>query len=255
MNSYSFLDSNGNPNMPRAPPSPSPSQPGSQVNGMGGAQQNGVPLVNGLPSGGQQTDMNYLWGVIQQLSQLLEENRAQTLSIVNGVQAIQARAAEEGGVAELGVREVNGELNASRTAELNTQLSAAQKQLSDLSTSNTSLQTLITDYENALTLLLDKLRPYAYNQTQSMLALHKHYQTLLDNERSTSMSLRLEHAEWQAGLGRVADYARQALQTQSRAEEPLQSAIKELKEENRILRRLAGWEERADSSDEEEDKA
>lgn len=143
---------------------------------------------------------------------------------------------------------------ASRTAELNAQLSAAQKQISDLSTSNASLQSLITDYENALTLLLDKLRPYAYNQTQSMLALHKHYQTLLDNERSISMSLRLEHAEWQAGLGRVAEYARHALQTQSRAEEPLQSEIKALKEENRILRQLAGWEERPDSSEDEDEK-
>jgi hypothetical protein len=73
--------------------------------------QNGIPMVNGLPSGGQQTDMNHLWGVVQQLSQMLEENRAQTLGIVNGVQAIQARAAEEGGVAGMGLREVNGELS------------------------------------------------------------------------------------------------------------------------------------------------
>jgi hypothetical protein len=65
-------------------------------------------MVNGLPSGGQQTDMNHLWGVVQQLSQLLEENRAQTVGLVNGVQTIQARAAEEGG---LSLREVNGELN------------------------------------------------------------------------------------------------------------------------------------------------
>ena len=71
-------------------------------------QTNGIPMVNGLPSGGQQTDMNHLWSVVQQLSQMLEDNRAQTLGIVNGVQAIQARAAEEGGV---GIREVNGEIN------------------------------------------------------------------------------------------------------------------------------------------------
>jgi hypothetical protein len=66
------------------------------------------------------------------------------------------------------------------------------------------------------------------------------------------MQLRLEHAEWQAGLGRVADYARQALKVQSLGEEPLLGEIKALKEENRVLRRLAGWEEREGSSDEEE---
>lgn len=110
----------------------------------------------------------------------------------------------------------------------------------------------MTDYENALTLLLEKLRPYAYTQTTSILALHKHYQTLLDAERATSMQLRLEHSEWQAGLGRVAEYARHALKLQSQGDEGLIAEIRGLKEENRVLRRLAGWEEReGDSSDEE----
>jgi hypothetical protein len=69
MNNYSFLSSDSNPNnpnlpanmqqnmQPRAPPSPSPSQAGSQYSG-NGTQQNGIPMVNGLPSGGQQTDSN-----------------------------------------------------------------------------------------------------------------------------------------------------------------------------------------------------
>jgi hypothetical protein len=122
MNNFSFLDTAPNAqNMPRTAPSPTSSQPSPQANGMvggavggaggGGGQQNGIPMVNGLPSGGQQTDMNHLWGVVQQLSQLLEENRAQTAGIVNGVQAIQQRAAEEGVNGGLGMREVNGELN------------------------------------------------------------------------------------------------------------------------------------------------
>lgn len=42
--------------------------------------------------------MNHLWTVVQQLTQLLEENRAQTQGIVNGVQAIHARTVEEGGL-------------------------------------------------------------------------------------------------------------------------------------------------------------
>ncbi|KAF2689259.1 hypothetical protein K458DRAFT_413553 [Lentithecium fluviatile CBS 122367] len=213
-------------------------------------------MVNGLPSGGQQTDMNHLWGVVQQLSQMLEENRAQTAGIVNGVQAIQQRAAEEG-LGGLGIREVNGELNAaSQAAELTTlqsHLTSAQTAINTLTQSNNTLQTLLTDYENALTLLLDKLRPYAYNQTQAILSLHKHYNGLLDQERATSMQLRLEHAEWQAGLGRVADYARGALATSGEVERGLKGEIRELREENRVLRRLAGWEERkgGESSDEE----
>ena len=128
MNNFSFLESSQQQqaqqqhNQNRPPPSPSHSQAGSiagsQVNGGG---QNGVPMVNGLPSGGQQTDMNHLWAVVQQLSQLLEENKAQTRGIVEGVAAIQGRAAqEEGGevgglnprsASGMGMREVNGEIN------------------------------------------------------------------------------------------------------------------------------------------------
>jgi hypothetical protein len=122
MNNYSFLSSDSNPNnpnlpsnmqqnmQPRAPPSPSPSQNGSQYNG-NGAQPNGIPMVNGLPSGGQQTDMNHLWAVVQQLSQVLEDNKQQTLGIVNGVNAVRARAAEEGGPVNGSFRQVNGELD------------------------------------------------------------------------------------------------------------------------------------------------
>ncbi|KAF2181977.1 hypothetical protein K469DRAFT_250885 [Zopfia rhizophila CBS 207.26] len=240
MNNFSsFLDTStsslSGPNMPRQAPAPSPSTTAAhQANGIGGAA-NSIPMVNGLPSGGQQTDMNHLWSVVQQLSQVLEENRAQTAGIVNGVQAIQARAAEEGGVTGLSLREVNGELSAaSRTAEiqtLNSQLLTAQTTISDLSNSNNALRGLITDYENTLTLLLDKLRPYAYTQTQAMLALHKHYQTLLEQERATSMQLRLEHAEWQAGLGQVAEYARLALKMQTEAELPYKRELKEVKKD------------------------
>jgi hypothetical protein len=282
MNNYSFLESSQQQaaqqqqqhNQNRPPPSPSHSQAGSiagsQVNGGG---QNGIPMVNGLPSGGQQTDMNHLWAVVQQLSQLLEENKAQTRGIVEGVAAIQGRAAQEeggevggglnlrggGGVA---MREVNGEINgmfsllgdntdnhirlipdnhtltlltAATVANLQSQLTAAQSTIASLTSTNSSLSTLLTDYESALTLLLDKLRPYAYSQT--------------------SMGLRLEHADWQAGLSRVAENARNALRCQSEIEQGLRGRCKELGEENRVLRRMVGWEERESSDDEAEDKA
>lgn len=145
MNNFSFLESaqqqaqqQQQHNQSRPPPSPSHSQAGSiaasQVNGGG---QNGVPMVNGLPSGGQQTDMNHLWAVVQQLSQLLEENKAQTRGIVEGVAAIQGRAAlEEGG--EVGaaagpggrapMRELNGEINGMSIAVCRDNTNISQQQ-------------------------------------------------------------------------------------------------------------------------------
>ncbi len=68
------------------------------------------------------------------------------------------------------------------------------------------------------------------------------------------MGLRLEHAEWQAGLSRVADNARSALRTQGEVEEGLRRECKEVKEENRVLRRLVGWEEKEGSDDEADER-
>lgn len=276
----------------------------NQMNGGGGQPQNGgggVPLVNGLPSGGQQTDMNHLWSVVQQLSQMLEENKAATQGVLSGVAALQARGLEAGGEgldALLGGRggeggRENGEnagtsphtltcsrraalhafrgrtththtqnqtsiltqRPAARAAELSTlrtHLATSQTTILSLESHTSSLTSLVTDYENALTLLLDKLRPFAYTHTSSILALHKHYNALLDAERATSMKLRLEHAEWQAGLGRVAEYARKAVGEVGRGEEGWVRENRALREENRVLRGLVGWEERGGSSDEEE---
>ena len=66
------------------------------------------------------------------------------------------------------------------------------------------------------------------------------------------MGLRLEHAEWQAGLSRVAENARNALRMQGEVEEGLRGRCRELGEENRVLRRMVGWEERDGRDDGEE---
>ncbi|KAF2005533.1 hypothetical protein P154DRAFT_518300 [Amniculicola lignicola CBS 123094] len=256
MNNYSsFLDTSSTSQMPRQAPSPSPSQP--QSNGISShssagvgtmqAAANSIPMVNGLASGGQQTDMNYLWSVVQQLSQVLEENRAQTQGIVRGVETLRERGVEDGVLPSL--PQVNGEINAST----NPQLTHAQAELSVAKTSIAQLTGLLTDYENALTLLLDKLRPYAYTQTSTTISLHKHYQALLETERATNLQLRLEHAEWQTGLGRVAEYARTALKMQNEGELGLKRECKALREENRVLRRMAGLAAREDDGSDDEE--
>ncbi|KAL9075212.1 MAG: hypothetical protein Q9157_004090 [Trypethelium eluteriae] len=83
MNNY-FNSSDMANSVPRQAPSPGPQH---QTNGIGG---NSIASLNNsvLPAG-QQADMNHLWGVVEQLSQILADNRAQTANIVNSVQQIQ----------------------------------------------------------------------------------------------------------------------------------------------------------------------
>ncbi|GME48358.1 Glutamyl-trna reductase [Neofusicoccum parvum] len=251
MNS-AYLDSpNGMANsLQRGPPTPGAQH---QPNGSGGMPN----LVNGLLSGGHQTDMNHLWQVVQQLSDVLQENRNQTANIMNSVQQIQARAAQEG--TSPTIAQVNGDLTAAtsrqQAAEINNlraQLQSAHTSISSLDTQNAALRSLLQDYETSLSLVLEKLRPYAHQQHDAIVALHAHYNTLLEKERQANLELRLEHQEWQAGLGRVAQYARHALKESADAGLGYERKIRELKAENRMLRRLANWEEASDSDDDDE---
>ena len=66
------------------------------------------------------------------------------------------------------------------------------------------------------------------------------------------MKLRLEHAEWQAGLGRVAEYARKAVKEVGRGEEGWVRENGALRGENGVLGGLGGWEERGGRGDEGE---
>jgi len=86
-NSYNF-DPNMNPNAARQAPNAAQAQ---QINGMNGGQH--------WPNVGAQADMNVLWEYIQNLSQMHEGIRAQTQHVLNGVQQLQARTADDGGPA------------------------------------------------------------------------------------------------------------------------------------------------------------
>lgn len=274
MNSAYIDTSNGMANsLPRQSSNPGS---GHQPNGSGGMQN----LVNGLLSGGHQTDMNHLWQVVQQLSDVLQENRNQTANIMNSVQQIQvhlsdnhtrplpkspsltchcfpqARAAQEG--TSPTTAQVNGDLNSATARQqateinnLRAQLQSSHVSVSTLDAQNAQLRALLQDYETGLSLVLDKLRPYAHQQHDAIVALHAHYNALLEKERQQNLELRLEHQEWQAGLGRVAQFARHALKESANSDLGYERKIRELKAENRMLRRLANWEEASDSDEDE----
>ena len=126
---------------------------------------------------------------------------------------------------------------------LQTQLSSAQNEVNEC-------QSLVIDYETTLANLMDKLRSYAYDHATTIVDTHKHYAGLIEKEREANLQLRLEHGEWQAGLGRATEWARRALRARGEEIAPMQRRMREVKAENRVLRRLVGWSVEPDSDDE-----
>lgn len=97
--------------MPRAVPGTPGSQQQStsvQPNGVGGG--NPGAMAGHLTHAGHQMDINYLWGVVQELSDALAQNRAQTAGIIGSVQRMQTRASEDGGQ-QPSLQQANGEIH------------------------------------------------------------------------------------------------------------------------------------------------
>lgn len=65
--------------------------------------------------------------------------------------------------------------------------------------------------------------------------------------------MRLEQQSWQAGLGRVAELARLALREEGDGRTKWVKRVAKLKQENRVLRKIAGVEEGWESSEDEMD--
>lgn len=221
---------------------PSPGGPGSgpaQANGMG----NGMP--SGLAHAGHQTDINFLWGLVQELSDALQRNREQTAAIVARVQTSGRNTSTSSSTAE-GAASANGESHsnnnaAAEAASLRSQLHQSQSALAEAQAEASSLAALNDDYVTFLHGTMDKLRGYAHAHASALVGAQAHYGALLEQERAANVQLRLEHGEWQAGLGRAAEHARAALRARADEVSGLERGMREARAENAVLRRLLGW--------------
>lgn len=235
-----------------------------QANGVGAAANNGMNVLSGLAQAGQQMDINILYNLVLQLSEELARNREYVASLVSSVHRLEARAAEEGtsptvASASADLSSTNNITSSTTTSRqqiensrLQDELSLASRTIDTLNESNTAYSDLLLEHGNALSSIVEKIRPYAHSHTDHILALHKHYNGIIAQERREKLDLRLEQQQWQSGLGRVAEYARMALKETNDGNLGLARRVARLKEENRVLRKLAGVEEGWDSSEEEE---
>ncbi|KAK3070975.1 hypothetical protein LTS18_014962, partial [Coniosporium uncinatum] len=187
MNNFAnFLDNGSNNignNVPRQAPSPNAGQ--HQTNGMGAGAGG---FTGGIPQAGHQMDINIMWGWIQQLSEVLQEERQQSATLVAAAQRL-ARRAEEDGVSPT-IQQANGEIQGARLSELATlqsQLSAANRQITALETENSIVNALADDYQSAMDLTIQKLRPFAHQHQTAITALHAHYKKLLEDERQANL--------------------------------------------------------------------
>lgn len=85
-----------------------------------------------------------------------------------------------------------------------------------------------------------------------MVALHQHYTQLLAQSRSETVEAQLTHQAWQAALQRLSEGVRSALKSSEEEKLPEKKRIAALREENRVLRAMVGWQPPTPDSDDED---
>jgi hypothetical protein len=111
MNYNSYLENpQGSGSNPRQ--APSPNQGMGHTNGINGNNVGLPGMMAGLPTpAGHQSDLNSIYAMVEELSKTLEENRAATARIVEGVGRVRQRALEKDMTSDELIASVAAELN------------------------------------------------------------------------------------------------------------------------------------------------
>ncbi|KAL2006400.1 hypothetical protein VTN00DRAFT_9068 [Thermoascus crustaceus] len=224
-------------NIPRQSPSPSPQHTPGQVNGGGGmaGMNMGMPM-----NAGHQMDINYLWEMVQELSEVLKYNREMTKGIISSAEEIMRRATTEGASPTL--QQVNGEISAARIAELERALAKERRLVEILKREQAENTKLIGEYETAVGTMVEQIRNYCQNNNMHFLAQKRHYNNLLQAERDAHLQSRLDRDYWHAQTMKCAEMIRTAYRLRCEEEELPIRIVAGLQNEVRAYRNALGME-------------
>ncbi|BDD59810.1 hypothetical protein MAP00_004997 [Monascus purpureus] len=234
---YSSFESSPNNLSNLRSPSMSPSLPHAQVNG-GGA---GGGLAAGMPiNAGQQMDLNHLYEMVLELSDVLKNNREMTRSIVTSAEDLMRRANTEGSSPSL--QQVNGEISAARIADLERALAREKRVVEILKHEQTENIKLIGEYEAAMGVMVEQIRNYCQNNNMHFLAQKRHYNNLLQAERDAHLQSRLDRDYWHSQTMKCAEMIRTAYRLRCEEEELPLRIVSGLQNEVRAYRQALGME-------------
>ena len=134
-------------------------------------------------------------------------------------------------------------------------LDAANNRIAAYEKANEEHQRLQAVYEDTLTEATERIRNYVYQQNDYITSIHRHYTHLLQESRGETVQAQQIHQDWQRSLSKLNEDLRRAVQAREEEKNPFTRKVAALKEENRVLRGLAGWQPAEDDSSDEEGPA
>ncbi|OAL69766.1 hypothetical protein A7D00_5805 [Trichophyton violaceum] len=207
------------------------------------AMMNGTPAMPAMNASfpmnaGHQMDLNHLYAMVNELSEVLKNNRDLTSGIIKSAEDIARRAAAEGTTPNL--QEVNGEISATRIAELERALAREKRRVETLRHEQVENMKLIAEYENAVGTMVEQIRNYCCNNEGHFLSQKRRYNDLLQAERDAHLASRLDRDYWHAQTMKCAEMIRTAYRLRCEEEELPLRIVAGLQNEVRAYRNALG---------------
>ncbi|TQW00122.1 hypothetical protein V2A60_001238 [Cordyceps javanica] len=211
------------------------------MNGMNG--MNGPNMGGGVPMptpAGHQAELNYIYGMVEELSRQLAENRRVTEDIVSGLGRVRNRARTQGlgndQVIDAAAEEINRQ-----DQNMDALLSVLSESLEKAKHSRDANATLLTQFANALAGMLKQFHEYKARHVADVASWHRSYRAQLDEARRENTRLREQMGEMQAHAASANASLRRFRRSYDEDRARRDSRVREtaLRQEVRFWKRLA----------------
>ncbi|KAI1389351.1 uncharacterized protein F4822DRAFT_198179 [Hypoxylon trugodes] len=231
--------------LPQQPPQPIPQQLVQQIYLASGMQGNGSGAGAGaMPVGptpaGHQAELNIIYGMVEELSRQLAENRRVTEDIVSGLGRVRNRARERGLTNDQVLSEAADEIFA-QEPNLDALVSILTESLDRAKLSRDSNFSLLTNYARVLSTILSQFHAYKQKHIADVSAWHRSYRSQLAEARAENSRLREQIWEMQEHAGRANQMLREFRKKYDENEERWDNRVleKARRQELRFWKRMA----------------
>ncbi|RYP14713.1 hypothetical protein DL765_006183 [Monosporascus sp. GIB2] len=173
--------------------------PDMQGNGAGAA---GAAMAVGPTPAGHQAELNLIYGMVEELSRQLAENRRVTEDIVSGLGRVRNRARERGLSNDEVLDEAADEI-LTQEPNLEALLSILTESLDRAKLSRDANFSLLTSYARVLSQLLAQFHAYKQRHVADVSAWHRSYRAQLAEARAENARLREQIWDMQEHAGRA----------------------------------------------------
>ncbi|WXC57088.1 hypothetical protein SNK03_003012 [Fusarium graminearum] len=178
----------------------------AMMNGM-----NGTNMAAGMPvptPAGHQAELNYIYGMVEELSRQLAENRRVTEDIVTGLGRVRNKAKTQG-VSNTQVIESAAEDINSQEQNIDALISLLTESLEKAKFSRDSNAKLLSQYANAMANLLRQFHEYKTKHVSDVASWHRSYRKQLADARDENARLREQIWQMQAHAGKANENLRE----------------------------------------------